>query len=132
MEDKKEGEDKLLYRKEVFSIVGAAMEVHTELKHGYAEAVYHESLAMEFDLRTIPYEPEKRLLISYKGRPLQKHYIADFVCYGQIIVEIKAISKLTDADRAQIINYLKATGCKIGVLINFGSVGKLEWERFIF
>ena len=95
-EDKQEGEDKLLYRKEVFTIVGAAMEVHTELKHGYAEAVYHESLAMEFDLRTIPYEPEKRLLISYKGRPLQKLYIADM---GTIHILNKLATKRTKRAR---------------------------------
>ena len=126
MEGKTEGESKLLFRQEVFAIMGAAMEVHSELKHGYGEAVYQESLGIEFDLRGIPNEPQKELRISYKGRWLKKYYMADFVCYGQIVVEIKAISKLTDADRAQIINYLKTTGCKVGVLINFGSVGRLE------
>jgi GxxExxY protein len=123
--------ENLLYRDEVFEIVGAAMEVHTELGNGFLEPVYQESLEIELVLRKIPFESQKRLDLFYKGVELKKEYIPDFVCYGKIIVEIKALERLTNIEYAQIINYLKATNLKVGVLINFCSKGKLEWKRFV-
>ncbi len=123
--------ENLLYRDEVFEIVGAAMEVHTELGNGFLEPVYQESLEIELALRKIPFESQKRLDLFYKGVELKKEYIPDFVCYGKIIVEIKALERLTNIEYAQIINYLKVTNLKVGVLINFTSKGKLEWKRFV-
>jgi GxxExxY protein len=119
----------LLYRSEVFAIMGAAMEVHTVLGAGFLEPVYQEALAVEFMARQLPFESQKELRIYYKGRYLEKTYIADFITFESIVVEIKALDSLASRETAQLLNYLKATGFKVGVLINFGSVGKLEWKR---
>jgi len=121
----------LILKDEVYAIVGAAIEVHRELGAGFLEAVYQEALEMEMRGRDIPYEAQKQLRIFYKGRPLNKEYFADLVCYGQVIVELKALDRLSGNEEAQILNYLKATGMRVGVLINFGSHGKLEWKRFV-
>jgi len=121
----------LILKEEVFAIVGAAIEVHRELGPGFLEAVYQEALEMEMKERGIPFEPQKPLRISYKGRLLSKEYCADLVCYGQIIVELKALDRMSGTEEAQILNYLKATGLRLGLLINFGSHGKLEWKRFV-
>ena len=121
----------LLLKDEVFAIVGAAIEVHRELGPGFLEAVYQEALEMEMRDRNIPFEAQKPLRISYKGKMLNKEYFADLVCYSQIIVELKALNRLSGNEEMQILNYLKVTGLKVGVLINFGSHGKLEWKRFI-
>lgn len=123
--------DNLLYREEVFEIIGAAIEVHKVLGNGFLEPVYQESLEIELALRKIPFESQQRLQLFYKEFELKKEYIPDFVCYDKIIVEIKALNNLTNIEIAQIINYLKATKLKLGLLINFGSRGKLEWQRFI-
>lgn len=123
--------DELLLKEEVYAIIGAAIEVHRELGHGFAEPVYQEALEIELKDRGIPFESQKTLVIYYKGQMLTKHYVADFVCYGQIIVEIKALTKLSETEEAQLLNYLKATGLRVGLLINFGSRGKLEWKRFV-
>jgi GxxExxY protein len=121
----------LLFKDEVYAIIGAAIEVHRELGPGFLEPVYQEALEVEQTARNIPFERLKHLVIYYKGRPLIKEYIADLICYGQIIVELKALDRLTSREEAQVLNYLKATGLRVGVLINFGSVGKLEWKRLI-
>jgi len=121
----------LLYKEEVFNIVGAAIEVHRELGPGFLEAVYQEAFEIELASRNIPFESQKHLHISYKGGLLQKEYVADLVAYDKIVVEIKALERLSGTEQSQILNYLKATGFKVGVLINFGADGKLEWERFI-
>jgi len=123
--------DELLYREEVFKIVGAAIEVHTELGNGFLEPVYQKALEIEFLLRKFHFEPQKRLQIFYKGIDLEKEYIPDFVCFDKIIVEIKALERLTNTETSQLLNYLKATSLKVGLLINFGSKGKLEWKRFV-
>jgi len=123
--------DELLFKDEVFEIIGAAIEVHKELGNGFLEPVYQEALEIEFTLRKIPFEPQKRLQLFYKGVQLKKEYIPDFVCYDKIIVEIKALDRLSNIEIAQLINYLKATKLKLGILINFGSQGKLEWKRFV-
>jgi GxxExxY protein len=121
----------LLFREEVFAIVGATIEVHRHMGPGFLEPVYQETLEIEFTDKGIPFVAQKLLLIYYKGKSLTKTYVADFVCYGQIIVEIKALPKLSGVEEAQLLNYLKATGLRLGVLINFGSIGKLEWKRLI-
>ena len=105
------------------------MNVHRELGCGFLEKVYQEALEREFITEGIPYQREVKLRITYKGTPLQQEYIADFVCYGRIIIELKAISKLSDVERAQVINYLKATGYELGILANFGEI-RLKTERF--
>ena len=121
----------LLYKEEVFAIIGAAIEVKQVLGRGFLEAVYHEGMELEMTSRNIPFESRKPLEIFYKGKRLKKDYEADFVCFGKIIVEIKALDKLSGREEAQILNYLMATGLRVGVLINFGSSGKLEWRRFV-
>jgi GxxExxY protein len=121
----------LILGDECYAVIGAAMEVHSQLGPGFLEAVYQESLEMELSSRRIPFEAQKTLTIVYKGRPLKKEYVADVICYGQIIVELKAMDRLTGKEESQILNYLKATGFKVGLLINFGSHGKLEWQKFV-
>jgi GxxExxY protein len=123
--------DNLLFRKEVYEIVGAAIEVHKELGHGFLAPVYQKALELELSMQKIAFESQKRLKIFYKGIDLEKDYVPDFICDDKIIVEIKALDRLTSKETSQLLNYLKATGLKVGVLINFGSKGKLEWERFV-
>ena len=121
----------LLLKNEVYAIVGAAIEVHRVLGPGFLESVYQEALGIEFQERNIPFEPQRKLQICYKARVLEKYFVADFACYDCIMVEIKAEKQLTGADESQIINQLKATKQRVGVLINFGSIGTLEWKRFV-
>lgn len=120
----------LLYAKEAFEIIGAAMEVHRILGHGFLELVYQESLAIELKNRNILFEREKLLKINYKGQELQQYYKADFVCYDEIIVELKALSELNSDHDAQVLNYLKATGLRLGLLINFGTTS-LQYKRLV-
>jgi len=124
-------EDKLIYKEESYKIVGACMEVHSELGCGFLEAVYQEALEIEFIKQQIPYEREVFLKIYYKGQVLKKDYCADFVCYNKIIVELKALSNLTTENEAQVLNYLKATKFKLGLLINFGEKS-LRSKRFVY
>ena len=104
----------------IYSIIGAAMRVHSELKHGLLESVYQDSLAIELGLRDIPHESEKLIRIYYRGIPLEKYYRADIVCYNDIILELKAVDKILPEHRAQLFNYLRLTKTKIGILMNFG------------
>jgi GxxExxY protein len=120
----------LLYKDEVFRIVGAAIEVHNTLGCGFVEPVYQEAMQLELAAGEIPFEAQKTLRISYKGKILEKIYVADFICFGAIVVEIKAIDRLSSREQAQLLNYLKATGLRVGLLLNFGDT-KLEWERFV-
>ena len=106
------------------------MEVHREKGCGFAEPVYQECLELEFLARNIPAEAQREMKISYKGRLLKKTYIADFVAYGKIIVELKALDKLTTLEESQVINYLKSSGLEVAVLINFGAQS-LEWKRLV-
>jgi GxxExxY protein len=117
--------------KKTYSIIGAAMEVHTELGSGFLEAVYQEALEREFREQAIPFKSQPTVQILYKGKPLGKTYQPDFVCFDKILVELKALSNLTGMEQSQIINYLKATGLKVGLLINFGSKS-LEHKRFVY
>lgn len=121
----------LLYEKEVYKIIGAAMEVHKELGPGFLESVYEEAMGRESSKRQIPHAAQVKISVLYKGEKLSKEFIADYIGFGKIIVEFKCIPKLTKVEEAQIINYLKATGKEVGLLINFGSRGKLEWKRYI-
>jgi GxxExxY protein len=123
-------EKELIFKEEVYSIVGAAMGVHSNLGPGFLETVYHAAIKIELANRKIPFESEKSLPIFYKGQQLDTGYRADLICYDQIVVELKALDRLTSKEEAQMLNYLKATGMRVGVLINFGSHGKLEWRRY--
>ncbi len=114
-----------------YKIIGAAIEVHKELGCGFLEAVYQEALAREFRIQGIPNKAQPIVDIKYKGEVLDKKYQPDFVCYEEVIVEIKAISGLSGIEEAQLINYLKATGLKVGLLINFGAKS-LEHKRFVY
>ena len=105
--------------------------MHRELGCGFFEAVYQEALGREFTIQEIPFKAQPIIQIKYKGQPLNKTYQPDFVCYDEIITEIKAISALSGIDEAQIINYLKATGLNVGLLINFGAKS-LEYKRLIY
>lgn len=109
-------------------IINACMEVHNELGNGFLEPVYQEALEEEFKIQGIPYVREKLLPVMYKGKQLKKEYYADFVCYNDIIVELKAVSVLSKPHKAQVLNYLNAANKEIGLLINFGET-KLKWER---
>lgn len=111
------------------AILGAAFEVHSTLGRGFLEAVYHVALIIEFTTRGISFAHEVELPVFYKGRRLDAYYRADFVCFGSVIVEVKAIKELTDIEKAQILNYLKATNLEVGLLLNFGSKS-LEKQRF--
>jgi GxxExxY protein len=121
----------LLFAQEVYAIIGAAMDVHNELGSGFAEAVYQEAMEMELTARGIPFERQVPLKIKYKGKTLKKEYVADLICYGQIVVEIKAQRELKGREESQCLNYLKATQLRLGVLINFGDPGRLDWQRVI-
>lgn len=121
----------LIYKDESYNIVGAAFQVYNNLGFGFLEAVYQEALEIEFQRRGIPYEREKELNIVYDGVQLKQTYKADFVCYGKIIVELKAVSELDDAHRSQVYNYLHATGYRLGLLLNFGCYDELEKERIV-
>ena len=114
-----------------YSIIGCAMEVHRELGCGFLEAVYQEALEREFKAQQVTFEAQPIIRIFYKGQVMDKTYQPDFVCYGEIIVEIKAISVLSGSEEAQLINYLKATGLKVGLLLNFGAVS-LEYKRLVY
>ena len=120
----------LLYEKESYSIIGAAIAVHKELGHGFLEAVYQEALEKEFQLSLIPYKREFPLKIFYKNEPLEKTYITDFICYDNIIVELKALNAITNEHQSQLINYLTATKLKLGIIINFGKPS-IEHKRIV-
>jgi GxxExxY protein len=121
-----------LYSDETYLIRGAIYEVYKEIGCGFLEAVYQECLEREFRIQEIPFESQKQLDIEYKGKVLEKKYIPDFICYDKIIVEIKAGKELTNEHMAQVINYLKASNMKLGLLINFGSYPGVDIKRLIY
>ena len=125
------GSKNLILEEETYAIISAAMEVYYKLGDGFLEPVYQKALAYEFDLRGVPFEAQKQLPIMYKDHQLKKGYFADFLCYGQIIVEIKAISALSPIDWSQIMNYLKARRLRVGLLFNFGSQVRPETKRIV-
>ncbi|MFN3584535.1 GxxExxY protein [Phenylobacterium sp.] len=126
-----EGADghRLLYGDETFRIRRAVFKVHGTLGPGFLEAVYHECLAIEFERQEVPFKAQEPLRLTYDGRWLKQTYVADFVCYGGIIVELKAVRTIAPEHRAQTINYLRASGMRVGLLVNFGA-GSAEIERF--
>ncbi|MCF8397689.1 MAG: GxxExxY protein [Bacteroidales bacterium] len=123
-------ETNYILKEECSRIIGACYEVHNQLGHGFLETVYQEALYWELIDRKIPFQKEKRLNVFYKERQLQKFYIADFVCYDQIILEIKAVEGLCDDHIAQVLNYLKAIKMRLGLLINFGTA-RVQVKRVI-
>ena len=124
-------DDILLHKQETYAVLGAAMEVHSVLGPGFLESVYEAAMIEECKLREIPIQEQVRMNIGYKGNPLPVNFIADLVAYGKVIIELKALSRLTSIEDAQILNYLKATGMRVGLLINFGTPGRLQYKRFI-
>jgi len=123
--------NQLLYEQESYKILGACFEVYNSIGSGFLEAVYQECLGIELSLQQIPYSSQKEINITYKGQELKQKYIPDLICYDKIIVELKAVSEIIDEHQAQLINYLNASGLKLGLLINFGHYPKLEYKRFI-
>ena len=122
---------KLLFKEETFKILGACFEVYNEIGCGFLEPVYQECLEIELNLQDIPFVPQNVLDLSYKGIILKHKYQPDFICFDKIVLEIKAVDKLIDEHRAQLINYLNGAKIKVGLLVNFGHYPKLEYERFI-
>ena len=120
----------LIYPEKSYLIVGACMDVHSNLGPGFLEAVYAEALMLEFEERDIPYEIYKEITIHYKGKPLRKKYYADFLCYDKIIIELKAAENLNPAYTSQVLNYLKATRMKLGILANFGE-SSFHYSRIV-
>ena len=114
-----------------FALIGAAMEVHRVLGAGFLEAVYQEAFAKELSRREIPFRAEAELPVFYKGEKLSTTYRADFICFESVIVELKAVKQLTIIEEAQLLNYLKATGFRLGMLFNFGAPS-LQHKRFVF
>ena len=122
---------KIIYEEESYQIIGACFEVYNEMGSGFLESVFQECLEIEFAERIVPFVSHQRLRLRYKRKPLRSVFVPDFICFENIIVEIKALSDLTGAHRAQVHNYLKATGYRLGLLINFGSYPKLQSERIV-
>ena len=116
----------------MYKIIGVAMRLYNELGHGYAEPIYQECLSILCTEEGIPWEREKELTMFFHDRPLEKKYKADFVCYGDIIVEMKAVSQLTSEHRAQLFNYLRISRSQAGVLLNFGDPRRLLSEKYLF
>ena len=121
----------IILKEEVYAIVGAAMDVYWQLGRGFLESVYQEALGIEFRRRRIPFEAQEEIVIHHKGEALKKKYVADFICYAQIVIELKALEGLCGRDVGQLLNYMKATRFNVGLLINFGSPVRLEWHRYV-
>lgn len=121
----------IIYREESYRIMGACFEVYREKGCGFLEAVFQECMELELSDQHIPFQAHPLLNLAYKGRSLKQTYSPDLVCFGKIVVELKALSKLTDEHRAQVHNYLRATGHRLGLLVNFGHFPKVEFERVV-
>jgi GxxExxY protein len=121
----------IVYKEESYAILGACFEVYQEKGCGFQEAVYQECLEIELRLRRLPVVPHPQLPLEYKGQRLVQKFIPDFVCFGGIILEIKAVESLVDPHRAQVLSYLHASGFKLGLLVNFGHHPKLEHQRLV-
>lgn len=122
----------LVLKDEVYAIAGAAMEVYYQLGSGFLEPVYQESMQLELAHRRIPFRAQSALELFYKDIKLEKKYFPDFVCYEEIIVELKVLDRLTNIEVAQLMNYLKITKMPVGLLVNFGAFPKLEWKRYVW
>ena len=121
----------LIFKEECYEIVGAAMDVYFTMGLGFLEPVYQEALAIEFTRRKIPFEREKKLDLYYKGTKLNKTYSPDFVCFEDIVVELKVLPRITGIEVSQLINYLKVMRKRLGIIANFGSERTLEWKRYV-
>jgi len=121
----------ILYKDESYRIQGAVFEVYREMGCGFLESVYQECLEKELAMQGIPFVSQKELKLTYKGRPLRQTYRADLICYDDIIVEVKALSNTTGEHTAQVLNYLKATGMRLGLLVNFGCHPKATVQRIV-
>lgn len=121
----------IIYKLESFEIMGACFEVYKEKGNGFVESVYQECLEMELGDRKIPFKAQVELALNYKGRPLKSKFKPDFICYDKIVVELKSVSGLADEHRAQVQNYLRATGMKLALPVNFCHYPKLEYERIV-
>lgn len=122
--EKREPHEKVLFADECYAIQGAVFDVYRQMGCGFLEAVYQECLEKEFRNRQMPFEAQKELILTYKGDQLAQPYRPDFICYGEIIVELKAVKEIAPEHKAQLLNYLKATGLELGLLVNFGSYPK--------
>ena len=120
-----------MFENEGFALMGAAFEVHATIGGGMAEEIYQESLEIELRIRSIPFVSKAPLSASYKGQPLRKEYFPDIMVHGGIVTELKSVAKLLPEHEAQLLNYLRITGMKVGYLINFGPMAKVEWKRFV-
>lgn len=123
--------EEFLLGQETFRIRGAIFAVHNAMGHGFLEAVYQECLAIELEAREVPFKAKPPLQIQYAGKMLQQTYAPDFLCFGSVIVELKAVREFAPGHRAQLCNYLKATGLRVGLLVNFGAVGRAAVERMV-
>jgi GxxExxY protein len=121
----------VLFKQESYQIVGACFEVYREKGCGFLESVYQECLEIELRLQGIPFVAQKPLALEYKGCPLRSKYEPDFICHDKIVVELKAVTEVTDEHRAQVQNYLKASSLKLGLLVNFGHYPKAQVERIV-
>ncbi|MET0262736.1 MAG: GxxExxY protein [Rariglobus sp.] len=121
----------IIHAEESYKIIGACFEVYKEKGCGFLEAVFQECMQLELRMQDIPFEAQKIIPLAYKGVPLIQAYKADLICFGNVLVELKAVSDLTDEHRAQVLNYLNATGLRLGLLVNFGHYPKLQWERIV-
>lgn len=124
-------EKEILFREESYAIIGACFEVYKEKGCGFHEAIYEECFTIELGERSIPFVEQAELLMDYKGHPLKQRFIVDYLCYGKIVVELKAVSELNDRHRAQVHSYLKAANLRLGLLVNFGHYPGLEYERIV-
>lgn len=122
-------EEKILFKDECYQIQGAVFEVYREMGNGFLEAVYQECLEREFIKQTIPFQAQVDLVLKYKDEPLKQTYKPDFICYEKIIVELKTVKEIHSEHKAQVLNYLKASGIKLGLLVNFGSYPKATITR---
>jgi len=121
----------IIYKEESYLIQGAIFEVYREMGNGYLEAVYQECLEIEFENRNIPYLSQPMLKLKYKNRELRKSYKPDFICFNKIIVELKGVKLIAKEHQAQVLNYLKATELKLGLIVNFGAYPKVETKRIV-
>jgi GxxExxY protein len=121
----------IIYKDESYKIMGACFEVYKEMGCGFLEAVYQECLEIELASQGIVFRPQAELALHYKGKTLKQLYVPDFICWEKIILEIKAVKELAPEHRAQVHNYLHATGHKLGLLVNFGHYPKVEYERIV-
>jgi GxxExxY protein len=121
----------IVFKEKSYQIMGACFEVYKEMGCGFLEPVYQECLERELAIQSIPFRPQSELQLRYKGHLLKQKYIPDFICFDMIIVELKAVKALCDEHRAQVHNYLKATGYKLGLLVNLGHFPKVEYERIV-